>query len=99
MKNSQTLRSDRGKAAACGSIAMFAAVVFLSLAMAPNQADAAPAYSTTIALTSDETRVVVVNREENTVSIIQIKDANGNDVANKLDEIRLGEEPQCVGTI
>jgi hypothetical protein len=51
---------------------MLAAVVFLSLAMAPNQADAAPTHSTTIALTSDETRVIVVNREENTVSIIQI---------------------------
>ncbi len=42
---------------------------------------AAPSRSTTIALTSDETRLVVVNREANSVSIIQVKDANGNDVA------------------
>ena len=55
-----------------------------------------PTRSTTIALTSDETRVVVVNREANSVSIIRVKDANGNDVANKLAEIGVGEEPRCV---
>src|SRR5262249_18012708 len=96
MKNSQNLKSDRRKGPAFGSIAMLAAAAFLSLAMPPSQADAAPTHSTTIALTSDETRVVVVNREANTISIIQIKDANGNDVANKLDEISVGEEPRCV---
>jgi YVTN family beta-propeller protein len=53
-------------------------------------------HSTTIALTSDETRLVVVNREANSVSIIQVKDANGNDVAQKLTEIGVGEEPRCV---
>ena len=52
--------------------------------------------STTIALTADETRVVVVNREANSVSIIRVKDANGNDVATKLVEIGVGEEPRCV---
>jgi YVTN family beta-propeller protein len=52
--------------------------------------------STTIALTSDERRLVVVNREANSVSIIQVKDANGNDVANKLAEISVGQEPRCV---
>jgi YVTN family beta-propeller protein len=57
---------------------------------------AAPTRSTTIALTSDETRLVVVNREANSVSIIQVKDANGNDVANKLAEIAVGQEPRCV---
>src|SRR5499433_2665992 len=55
-----------------------------------------PTRSTTIALTSDETRLVVVNREANSVSIIQVKDANGNDVAQKLTEIGVGEEPRCV---
>ena len=42
---------------------------------------ATPSHSTTIALTSDEQRLVVVNREANSVSIIQVKDAQGNDVA------------------
>jgi YVTN family beta-propeller protein len=55
-----------------------------------------PSRSTTIALTSDETRLVVVNREANSVSIIQVKDANGNDIANKLAEIAVGQEPRCV---
>ena len=53
-------------------------------------------HSTTIALTSDETRVAVVNREANSLSIIQVKDAQGNDVAIKLNEIGVGEEPRCV---
>ena len=55
-----------------------------------------PTRSTTIALTSDEARLVVVNREANSVSIIRVKDANGNDVATKLAEIGVGEEPRCV---
>ena len=46
----------------------------------PKNADASPGRSTSIALTSDETRVVIVNREANSVSIIQVKDKNGNDV-------------------
>jgi YVTN family beta-propeller protein len=53
-------------------------------------------HSTTIALTSDELRLVVVNREANSLSIIQVKDAQGNDVAVKLDEIAVGLEPRCV---
>ena len=57
---------------------------------------ATPSRSTTIALTSDETRLVVVNREANSVSIIQVKDAEGNDVAVKLAEIGVGEDPRCV---
>jgi len=57
---------------------------------------ATPSRSTTIALTSDETRLVVVNREANSVSIIRVKDANGNDVAEKLTEISVGEDPRCV---
>jgi YVTN family beta-propeller protein len=55
-----------------------------------------PTHSTTIALTPEETRLVVVNREANTLSIIQVKDENGNDVANKLAEIGVGQEPRCV---
>jgi DNA-binding beta-propeller fold protein YncE len=57
---------------------------------------ATPSRSTTIALTSDETRLVVVNREANTVSIIRVKDDQGNDVEEKLAEIAVGLEPRCV---
>jgi len=69
---------------------------FHGIALHPNAAIAAPTHSTTIALTSDETRLVVVNREANSVSIIQVKDNNGNDVYTKLDEIGVGQEPRCV---
>ena len=69
---------------------------FNGAALHTSEAIAAPTRSTTIALTSDETRLVVVNREANSVSIIQVKDASGNDVAIKLDEIAVGQEPRCV---
>jgi YVTN family beta-propeller protein len=57
---------------------------------------AAPSRSTTIALTADEQRLVVVNREANSVSIIRVKNDSGNDVAGKIAEIGVGEEPRCV---
>src|SRR5215471_11802317 len=57
---------------------------------------ATPSRSTTIALTPDERQLVVVNREANSLSIIEVKDANGNDVAIKRAEIAVGLEPRCV---
>ena len=54
---------------------------FNGAALHTSEAIAAPTRSTTIALTSDETRLVVVNREANSVSIIRVKDDNGNDLA------------------
>jgi DNA-binding beta-propeller fold protein YncE len=69
---------------------------FNGAALHTSEAIAAPTRSTTIALISDEKRLVVVNREANSVSIIQVKDDNGNDVAIKLDEIAVGQEPRCV---
>ena len=94
MKSSQISRSEPRKIASYASAALLAAVaVILSVAMAPKVADAAPTRSTTIALTSDETRLVVVNREANSVSIIRVKNANGKDVSNKIAEIPVGEEP------
>jgi YVTN family beta-propeller protein len=57
---------------------------------------ASPSRSTTIALTPNERQLVVVNREANSISIIRVKDANGNDVAVKLAEIGVGVEPRCV---
>src|SRR4029077_13435240 len=77
-------------------VAVMVGLVGLGTALHPSEAIAAPTRSTTIALTSDETRLVVVNREANSLSIIQVKDANGNDVANKLTEIAVGQEPRCV---
>ena len=97
MKNSQISVSRNLLALFCGraTLAMAMAAVLIPL-MAPKNADAAPTRSTTIALTSDETRLVVVNREANSVSIIRVKNINGGDVSNKIAEIPVGEEPRCV---
>ena len=55
-----------------------------------------PSHSTTIALTSDERHLVVVNREANSVSILRVKNQQGNDIGIKIAEIGVGEEPRCV---
>lgn len=52
--------------------------------------------STNIALTSDERKLVVVNADHNTVSVIQVRDASNNDVGIKLTEIGVGQEPHSV---
>jgi YVTN family beta-propeller protein len=52
-------------------------------------------HSTTIALDNSETRVWVVNREANSVSIIQVRVGN-QDVATKQAEVHVGREPRCV---
>src|SRR5215831_16861509 len=77
---------------------IWAAVVLSGLIVGGLVIDSAsaPSRSTTIALTSDETRLVAVNREANSLSIIRVKDASGNDVAEKLFEIAVGQEPRCV---
>ncbi len=55
-----------------------------------------PSHSTNIALTYDNTRVVVANRDVNTVSVIEVRNSKGADVSNKLAEIPVGIEPHCV---
>ncbi len=62
----------------------------------PPATAATSSHSTTIALTSDDQRLVVVNREANSLSLIRVRNANGNDVANKIAEIEVGTEPRCV---
>jgi YVTN family beta-propeller protein len=96
MESSQLSEFYFRKSASFGRASLFIAAAVLSALMAPREADAAPGRSTTIALTSDETRVVVVNREANSISVIRVKNANGNDVKTKVSEIPVGEEPRCV---
>src|SRR5262245_48971902 len=99
LMRSPPLRGEEGWVAhrsAVVLVTVMVSLVGLGTALHTSEAIAAPTRSTTIALTSDETRLVVVNREANTVSIIQVKDQNGNDVANKLAEIGVGQEPRCV---
>ena len=98
MNNSLMLQRCNWLAAWLGRAPLLAAIIAGVLASPglTGPVSAAPGRSTTIALTSDETRVVVVNREANTLSVIRVKNANGNDVKNKLAEIAVGEEPRCV---
>jgi YVTN family beta-propeller protein len=98
MKSSQMSRIEPRKIAGYVSAVLFAlATAGLSVVAAPTNASAAPTRSTTIALTPDDEKfLVVVNREANSVSIIKVKNANGKDVSNKIAEIPVGEEPRCV---
>jgi DNA-binding beta-propeller fold protein YncE len=52
--------------------------------------------SSSIALTSDNTRVVVANRQKASVSVIQVRDANGADAEQRLAEVPVGKEPRFV---
>jgi YVTN family beta-propeller protein len=52
--------------------------------------------STTITITPDNRFILVVNRETNSLSIIMVRDAQGQEIAFKLTEIPVGIEPRCV---
>ena len=55
-----------------------------------------PSRSTSIALTSDDRFAILANRETNTVAVIEVRDPQGKDVANKVTEIAVGQEPRYV---
>jgi YVTN family beta-propeller protein len=94
------LRGEQGWVAPRPMMALMAVLGLAGLGVAQNATPPPRAItasrSTTIALTSDEGRLVVVNREANSISIIRVKNAQGNDVGNKIAEIGVGEEPRCV---
>jgi DNA-binding beta-propeller fold protein YncE len=52
--------------------------------------------SSTIALTSDDTRAVVVNRQKASVSVIRVRNTDGSDAAQLLAEVPVGREPRFV---
>src|SRR5262245_61465727 len=92
------LRGQEGRVALRCSAMVFVAVILgvVGIGVAQLTGLGATTRSTSIALDPTETRLAVVNREANTLSIIEVKDANGNDVTNKLAEIAVGQEPRCV---
>jgi len=51
--------------------------------------------SSSIALTSDDRRIVVVNREANSASIIEVRN-NNNDTRTLIAELAVGQEPRYV---
>jgi YVTN family beta-propeller protein len=52
--------------------------------------------SSTIALTGDDTRAVIVNRQKASVSVIKVRNADGTDAAQMLAEVPVGKEPRFV---
>ena len=52
--------------------------------------------SSSIALTTDDTRAVVVNRQKASVSVIRVRNADGTDAAQLLAEVPVGREPRFV---
>lgn len=55
-----------------------------------------PTRSTSIALTTDDKTLAVVNRETNSVSFFAVRDADGNDSTTLLAEVPVGQEPRFV---
>ena len=62
----------------------------------PQTNEKAPSRSSSIALTSDNRKLVVVNRQNDSVSVIEVRDAHGNDTQTLLAEIPVGKEPRYV---
>jgi YVTN family beta-propeller protein len=52
--------------------------------------------SSTIALTGDDTRAVVANRQKASVSVIRVRNTDGSDAAQMIAEVPVGKEPRFV---
>src|SRR5437016_3245520 len=84
------------------SCAVRAAVVaVVGTLMLPNGAgakkkrDTLPSHSTTIALFARDQNLLVVNRETDSLSVLNVR-RRGNDVRGRLAEVAVGREPHCV---
>ena len=73
---------------------MMVCLIFLGMITVPTSVYATPTRSTTIALTKNGSKLVVVNTDSNSVSVFEVK-SNGQSL-NLLAEIPVGKEPQCV---
>jgi DNA-binding beta-propeller fold protein YncE/cytochrome c553 len=52
--------------------------------------------ASSIVLTSDDARAVVVNRQKASVSLIRVRNADGSDASQLLGEVTVGKEPRFV---
>ncbi len=52
--------------------------------------------SSSIALTNDDKRAVVVNRQKGTVSVIRVRKDDGSDTGDLIAEVSVGQEPRSV---
>lgn len=55
-----------------------------------------PTRSTNIALSADNSTLLVVNRENDSVSIFRVRNNDGSDADDKLAEVAVGQEPRGV---
>src|SRR5689334_774775 len=81
-------------------VGRFAWTAAFAALLAPGPVSAAkrapvPGRSTTIALFAKDSRLVVVNRETDSVSVLAVR-RRGRDVAEKLAEVLVGRDPRCV---
>jgi YVTN family beta-propeller protein len=53
-------------------------------------------HSSSIALTGDDKRAVVVNRQKNSVSVIRVRKDDGSDTGDLIAEVNVGAEPRSV---
>jgi YVTN family beta-propeller protein len=81
--------------AAVGSLAALLAGTLIVSPPVKSQTLPLPGRSTNIALTGDDQRLVVVNRDANSVSVIRVR-VLGMDTGIKVAEIPVGREPRCV---
>ncbi|MEQ8762877.1 MAG: beta-propeller fold lactonase family protein [Planctomycetota bacterium] len=58
-----------------------------------------PARSSSIAITSDDRRIVVVNRETDSVTVMRVRNQDGSDAQVKLAELAVGQEPRSVAIL
>lgn len=88
-------RVSKGYAAILGVLLLVCAA---ALTAKPLQAATflTPTRSTTIALTSDDRLLLVVNRETDSLTIIEVRNAEGEDRRRKIAEVAVGKEPRCV---
>lgn len=55
-----------------------------------------PTRSTNITLSADNSTLLVVNRENDSLSVFRVRNSNGSDASEKLAEIAVGQEPRGV---
>jgi len=64
-------------------------------AAAKKKRDVTPSHSTTIALFARDQNLLVVNRDTDSLSVLNVR-RRGNDVGAKIAEVAVGREPHCV---
>ncbi|MDH3601010.1 MAG: YncE family protein, partial [Candidatus Tectomicrobia bacterium] len=99
IKNGLLSCSWREKAMILKRLCLFLTIIgcLATSAMAQSRYESQPpGRCTTIALTPDDRHLVVVNRQNDSASIIEVVDRNGNDTSHLIAEISVGREPRYV---